>query len=117
MIAPMVAANERRLAGIVCLAGPGVSGADSLVEQKRLLRGAVGVDNKTLEWIMPLFKETSDLVLANPSDATDPTFIETRKALVAKTMNSAPVIVKLLAAQINTEIEAIGKQLSNPWMR
>jgi hypothetical protein len=66
---------------------------------------------------MPLFKETMDLVLANPSDATDPTFIENRRALVAKPMKSAPVIVKLLAALIDTELEAIGKQLSNPWMR
>jgi pimeloyl-ACP methyl ester carboxylesterase len=117
MIAPMVAANDRRLAGIVCLAGPGVSGADILVEQNRLLRGAAGVDKKTLDWFMPLFKETIDLVLANPSDATDATFIEKRKALVAKHMKSAPAIAKLAAAQINIEIEAIGKQLSNPWMR
>jgi hypothetical protein len=117
MIAPMVAANDRRLAGIVCLAGPGVSGADILVEQNRLIRGAAGVDKKTLDWFMPLFKETIDLVLANPSDATDATFIEKRKALVAKHMKSAPAIAKLAAAQINIEIEAIGKQLSNPWMR
>jgi uncharacterized protein len=117
MIAPMVAANDRRLAGIVCLAGPAVSGADILVEQNRLLRGAAGVDKKTLDWFMPLFKETIDLVLANPSEATDATFIKNRKALVAKHMKLAPVIVKLLAAQINTEIEAIGKQLSNPWMK
>ena len=117
MIGPMVAANDRRLAGIVCLAGPAVSGADILVEQNRLLRGAAGVDKKTLDWFMPLFKETIDLVLANPSDATDATFIKNRKALVAKHMKLAPVIVKLLAAQINTEIEAIGKQLSNPWMK
>ena len=117
MIAPMVAANDRRLAGIVCLAGPGVSGADILVEQNRLLRGAAGVDKKTLDWFMPLFQETIDLVLANPSDAMDATFIENRKALVAKHLKSAPVLIKLAAAQINTEIEAIGKQLSNPWMR
>ena len=117
MIAPMVAVNDRRLTGIVCLAGPGVSGADILVEQNRLLRGAAGVDKKTLDWFMPLFKETIDLVLANPKDAADATFIENRKTLVAKHMKSAPVLIKLAAAQINTEIEAIGKQLSSPWMR
>ncbi len=117
MIAPMVAANDRRLAGIVCLAGPGVSGAEILVEQNRLLRGAAGVDKKTLDWFMPLFKETIDLVLANPNDATDATFIKDRQALVAKHMESAPLLIKLLNSQINTEIEAIGKQLSNPWMR
>ncbi|MBT7917532.1 MAG: alpha/beta fold hydrolase [Planctomycetaceae bacterium] len=117
MIAPMVAVNDRRLTGIVCLAGPGVSVADILVEQNRLLRGAAGVDKKTLDWFMPLFKETIDLVLANPKDAADATFIENRKTLVAKHMKSAPVLIKLAAAQINTEIEAIGKQLSSPWMR
>ena len=117
MIAPLVAVNDRRLAGIVCLAGPGVSGADILVEQNRLLRGAAGVDKKTLDWFMPLFKDTIDLVLANPNDATDATFIENRQALVATYMKSAPVPIKLAAAQINTEIELVGKQLSSPWMR
>ncbi len=117
MIAPMVAANDRRLAGIVCLAGPGVSGAEILVEQNRLLRGAAGVEKKTLDWFMPLFKETIDLVLSNPNGGTDAMFIKERQALVAQHMKTAPLLIKLAPAQINTEIEAIGKQLNNPWMR
>ena len=53
-IAALVAARDRKIGGIVSLAGTAVSGKDVLIEQNRLLRAAQGVPKATLDWFMPL---------------------------------------------------------------
>ncbi|MBX3405600.1 MAG: alpha/beta fold hydrolase [Phycisphaeraceae bacterium] len=60
IIAPMVAARNNDVAFIVMLAGPGVSGAEVLIEQNRALMLAAGADDSTAEQVAaaarPLFE-------------------------------------------------------------
>jgi len=117
LIAPMVAGADRRIGGIVCLAGPGVPGRELLVEQNRLLRKAQGVNDATLKWFMPLFDDLLEVVLNSEPEQPASMMVEKRKALLAKHIVKAPVLVKLAAGQIDKELEAMIKAVDTSWMR
>jgi pimeloyl-ACP methyl ester carboxylesterase len=70
LIAPMVAARDPRIASIVLWAGPGVRGADVLMEQLRASLHASGVSDEAIATAMTRQRAVMDALLAAPDAAT-----------------------------------------------
>tara|TARA_B100000945_G_C20402725_1_gene608238 strand:+ start:186 stop:1598 length:1413 start_codon:yes stop_codon:yes gene_type:complete len=114
-IAAMVAARDRKVSGVVSLAGPAVAGKDILIEQNRLLRATQGVAKETLDWFMPLYTELLDIALAQ--DDLEKARLESKAALDRR-ISSAPLVIRLTAgAALAQEVDAIAKQLHPDWMK
>lgn len=62
VVAPMLAARDRRIAYIVLLAGTGVPGADVLVAQNRLVARAMGVPNGVAEQNIAVLTDSLEIV-------------------------------------------------------
>ncbi len=67
LIAPMVAAESRDVAFIVLLAGPGISGADILMQQTELIARANGMDEAELQTELDMLRAFLDIA-SNGSD-------------------------------------------------
>lgn len=113
-IAAMVAARDRKIEGVVSLAGTAVSGKDVLVEQNRLIRGAQGVGQDTLAWFMPLFAELTDIAIE--LEDLETARLESKAAL-DRHLSSAPLQLRLAGAVLAQEVDAIAQQLQSKWMK
>jgi pimeloyl-ACP methyl ester carboxylesterase len=110
LIAPMVAAGDRRIAFMVLLAGPGVPGDQILVAQGQLILKAMGADEKGLarqrklqERLLSLAKAGADAAkLKDAFSETQAEFSDAEKKTLQKELDAA-------SAQIS--------QLATPWFR
>ena len=116
LIAPIVAARDRKLAGIALIAGPGVVGRELLVLQNKLIMSATGETQDVCEWFSAYFDEQIGLVLNTPDDDT---LVVRSLALFDKHMESAPKIVTDEAGSaLRTSVEKNTiPTLTVPWMR
>lgn len=114
-IAALVAARDRKIGGIVSLAGTAVSGKDVLIEQNRLLRAAQGVPKATLDWFMPLYSELVDIAISEKD--LEKARLRSKTAL-DRSLSSAPVALRLAGGPVLTQqVDAIAKQLQGEWMQ
>lgn len=113
-IAALVAAQDRKIGGIVSLAGTAVSGKDVLVVQNRLLRSAQGVPKETLDWFMPLYSELIDIALVE--EDLEKARLKSKTALDRR-LSSAPLALRLAGPVLAQEVDAIAKQLQGAWMK
>ncbi len=101
VIAPIVASRDPTIAFVVLLAGPGVTGADVIVEQVRALARAAGAPAAVAEQSAQMQRGLMDLLLRTPDDAA------ARDAITAYfTQRGAPV-----------PDAATLRQLLSPWYR
>jgi len=100
-IAPMVAADDPGIRFIVLMAGPGVPGDQSIVEQKRLIEEALGVTKEQAAQDADKQRELFALVEK-----------ETDGAALAKELRE-----KLAGQMPEAQIEMAIQQLVSPWMR
>jgi pimeloyl-ACP methyl ester carboxylesterase len=70
IIAPMVAARNSDVAFIIMLAGPGVSGAEVLIEQNRALMKTAGADDQTAEKVAAAAKPLFESIIRGDDAAT-----------------------------------------------
>lgn len=104
LIAPMVAADDPGLAFLVLLAGPGVSGAELLKLQRRLILKASGLSGTAAENAAKATDRLVEISMAAPDSES------ARKSVreaIRKTQPLAPA----------TDVEAGAAALSSPWMR
>ena len=116
LIAPIIPSSDRRLAGIVLVAGPGVRGRELLVLQNRLIMRATGETQKVCDWFSDFFDAQIGLILSTPNDET----LEDRSlALYDEHLELAPEIVTDEAGQLLRESVRNNTipSLNNPWMR
>ena len=113
-IAAMVAARDRKIEGVVSLAGTAVSGKDVLIEQNRLIRAAQGVGKGTLDWFMPLYAELTDIAIEQ--DDLEKARLESKEAL-GRHLSSAPLELRLAGPVLAQEVDAIAQQLQSKWMK
>ena len=107
-IAAMVAARDRKIEGVVSLAGTAVSGKDVLIEQNRLIRAAQGVGKGTLDWFMPLYAELTDIAIEE--DDLEKARLESKEAL-GRHLSSAPLELRLAGPVLAQEVDAIAHVL------
>lgn len=100
LIAPMVAARDPRIASIVLWAGPGVRGADVMMEQLRASMRASGAPDAAITTAMARQHAVMDALLTAPDETTAHTALD---SVFASIGNPPP------AAQLN--------MLTSPWFR
>lgn len=116
LIAPIVASRDRKLAGIVLVAGPGVRGRELLVLQNRLIMRATGETQQVCDWFGDFYDAQIGLILSTPNDKT----LEERSlALFDEHLELAPESVTDEAGQLLRESvrKNIIPTLNHPWMR
>lgn len=100
-IAPMIAARNPRIAFVVMMAGPGVSGEDVLVEQNVLVTEAMGASHEQAVARGSLIRALADIVRQEGD------------AAARETKMRAVLEGKVPAAQVDAQIKA----LTTPWFR
>ena len=113
-IAPMVAAKDKKIEGIVSLAGTAVTGKEILMVQNRLLRASQGVPEETLDWFMPLYDELTEIAVAE-SDLEQARIKS--KAALERRLGMAPWALRLAGSVLAIEVDAIAQQLQTAWMK
>jgi hypothetical protein len=102
-IAPLVAGADPRVAFIVMIAGPAVSGGDLLVEQSRLIQGGSGLAPAVVDGNVAILARIMHAVAGNPDSA---------EAAIA-----AVDAVLTEAGMPEAQRQAIAPQFANPWTR
>ena len=106
LIAPMVASRDPSLGGIILMAGPGVSGADVMVEQGRAIMLSTGAPADQVEAATALRRAIMDALVAAPDEAA------ARTAVTALLSGSA-FTQAMPAAQLDTQVTTF----VSPWFR
>lgn len=111
MIASMVAAQDKRIAFVVLLAGTGVPGREVLIKQNRLLFAAGGAEGPVLDLVERSQSEALDLVAAG----ADPDQIKRaiRALIIAQQVASADAT----PASLEEAVEHHYRIATVPWMR
>ena len=115
IIAPMVAARNRKVAFIVMLAGPGLRGDKLLLLQQKAISKASGVEESAVleneKLNAPLFQE-----IINSTDTINLRTDLTR--ILEKSLNENTALKeKLSEEQINDMVKSTVLQLMSPWMQ
>jgi len=105
LIAPLVARDDPSLAGIILLAGPGVSGADILVEQVRAIVLSAGGSPALADAQADLQRQVVDALIASPDEAT-------ARANVGAVLRASPI-----AQSAPQQIDAKVDEVVTPWYR
>lgn len=100
LIAPLVASRDRSIAAVVLWAGPGVRGADVLVEQLRAIMTASGASGEAIEAATRNQRAVMDALLAAPDTETARTAVTNALASVGQPAPEAQV-----------------SRLASPWFR
>lgn len=110
LIAPMVAARNKDVAGIILLAGPGVTGKRVILNQSRKIAAASGASGKVLAMQESLLSAIFErLESRKPADDE---FTEQLKVNLKKDFDGTPGLEQALAA-IDTSVA----QFNLPWMK
>ena len=109
LIAPMVAVRNEKVAGIVLMAGPGVSGEEIIINQSRLMAEAMGAPAEDLDTQQTLLKNV--LPRIKSGQPLDDEF----KKTVVKKVTDAHESTK--AEDIEVAFDTIKGRLSGPWMK
>lgn len=111
LIAPMVAAENPDIAGIILLAGPGLKGEDILLAQGELIGRASGQDEASLQRNRHNQEDTFDIIKSTNESEVETRLRETLQAMREK-MNAEEQ-----AAFTDQAIELQLKSLASPWFR
>jgi pimeloyl-ACP methyl ester carboxylesterase len=103
LIAPMVAARDPSTAFIVMMAGPGVNGADILMEQGRLISKAMGMDEGKIEKTSAVRAQMIAIVRAEKDSAKAAAKLRLALAQTAKAQGEPDSVVDAQISVINSE--------------
>ena len=106
LIAPIVASRDPLLGGIIMMAGPGVSGADVMVEQARAIMLSTNAPADQVEAAVALRRTVMDALASAPDDAA------ARTAVMAA-MNGSVLMQGMPAPQLDAQVAAF----ATPWYR
>ncbi len=113
-IGPMIAARNKSVAFLVCMAGPGVPGKEIIKSQSRLIAEAMGESKKEVDYAIDLSMKLIEVVEANKS-ANQKTLIKKMEQrmdqYVAENKPS-----KKFEESIGTQKAGIAR-LASPWFR
>jgi pimeloyl-ACP methyl ester carboxylesterase len=118
LIAPMCAAKSKDVAFIVLLAGTGISGAELMPIQTRLVSAAMGTSAAEAEIEAKASSEIFQMVLAGKSDAE---IKEKIRAAALREMAAKPAAKDLTDEQRKAKADQLtesqSKELLGPWFR
>jgi len=110
LIAPMVAAKNKKIAGIILLAGPGVTGEKIMLAQGELIGRAAGQDEATVKQN----RHIQEILFAIMKEGGEGLEEKLRAAMTAQRSEmSASEQAAMTDQLINMQI----KQLASPWFR
>jgi uncharacterized protein len=112
LIAPMVAAEDSKVAGMILLAAPGVNGEQVILSQTRLILKASGVDEEEIKRQQDIQKIAIDLVKREPPLGIE---ILTREAKTL--LKNSLTNHDLSSEEADRLIELSVVQLASPWFR
>lgn len=111
LLAPMIAARNSDVAGVILLAPPGVDGEQIVLNQSRLIAEASGgADADELEKQSKILTIAFELLKSSPEGSDD--FYDQFKAKAAKVMGEDDQEFELVP-----QIEMAVRQLDTPWFR
>jgi len=113
IIAPMVATNTNKVAFIVLMAGPGISGSEILLRQQELIGNANGVDPEQVK----ITKEVNTVVFDMVDKITnmDTLRVKIRDYLI-EVSGKTPGMDIPAGQSLTDVIDAQTEQILNPWM-
>lgn len=114
MIAPYIAAQDHRMAFIVMLAGPGLSGYETLQLQTEKILAEMGESREYINDVLDLNKKILDVIIKTEDKAKAHKKI--RKAY-DKFLAPMPEAEKAMKGYSDQLIEANIKSLLQPWMK
>ena len=103
LIAPMVAADDPRVAFVVLMAGPGVDGLDILMEQGRLIAKAMGATDAQIADATALRKAMFEIVRSEKDPTAAAAKLKVTLAAYAKAHDLPQTGVDAQVGQVNTE--------------
>ena len=103
LIAPMVAVRDPSTAFIVMMAGPGVDGADILMEQGRLMSKAMGLDDAHISQNADLRRQMITIVRSEKDPAKAAAKLRFVLAQTAKTQGLPDDMMEAQISGINTD--------------
>lgn len=106
LIAPIVASRDPSLGGIILMAGPGVRGADVMVEQARAIMLSTGGAPDQVEAVVALRRAIMEALIAAPNDAA-------ARTVVSALLNDSKVMKGAPAAQVEAQVA----EFARPWFR
>jgi pimeloyl-ACP methyl ester carboxylesterase len=107
MIAPMVAARDPGIAFIVLLAGPGVTGEETLLSQNRAINAAAGASPAVIDARIAASKAVFDAVKDAPDQA----------AADARLQVAWTALLKKQGAPESTPMPSDVRMAASPWLR
>lgn len=110
LVAPMVAARNPAVDFIVMLAGPGVSGRETLIDQNRVIFEAQGASAEQVKAITDAAAALFDAVITRQSAAS---LNERARALITAQRLGAPIPEK----ELDKAAQVVAADLSGPWYR
>lgn len=114
MIAPMVASQNKDVAFIVLMAGPGIPGKDILLKQTGLIMKAAGVDSAQIKSALTINKKIFDIVTSEKDSAAA---YEKLSKAVEDFYNNMPDSEKTDPANSKDMLMKQTKTLLSPWMK
>jgi fermentation-respiration switch protein FrsA (DUF1100 family) len=114
LIAPIVASRNPKVAFIVMLAGPGLTGEDVLLTQQEAMERASGMDEKQVARVREVNKRIYAIVM-RPGDLAA-NAAEARKAYL-DAIESEPSLTDAQRKEAMDSVDPTIAQLATPWMR
>jgi hypothetical protein len=120
LIAPMVAAQNKSVAFIVLMAGPGIEITQLMAVQNEMVLKSAGINQPSIDAYIPLYKQLMKTIIAidNNEDAISQSkkivkewFSKTDKTFVKSTTNISS------EADINQFATTMAQTLSTPWWK
>ena len=111
LIGPMVAVEDSKLAFVVMLAGPGISGMELLPLQQARILEASGASQEMIDALVNVNLSVFELILA---DASEEELIDLIEEAVQLTVELDGAIDVEMTNEVRAEI---GQQIKSPWLR
>jgi pimeloyl-ACP methyl ester carboxylesterase len=116
LIAPMVAAEDDRVAFIVLLSGPGVPGSEILSEQIGRIQGVAGVPAPVTRWNQELIAAVAARVGRVPASERFDSVRAVLASAVEKLTPEEREAAEIPADGVEAFVEGQARSLASPWM-
>lgn len=114
MIAPMVATKHPEISFVILLAGPGVSGADVLLLQQKLISSSMGLSEEYIQDNYIVNKEAYTLIEEHQQA---PDLKEILENHFEKAIEQHPILLELSGIKKEDYLKEATHSYMNPWMQ